>query len=198
MGAVDPNARFDLSKAATLVIDGSQHSLEMTAQMLRGFGATNITRSSTIESAEMHTQSRCVDLIIIDPTLEQGLGYDFIVGLRKSGGPSAFSPVILVSGHVRASDVLRARNTGANCIVTKPLSPTILLQRILWVARDNRPFVQGGDYIGPDRRFKFEGPPPGSDGRRASDLKSPLGDAAEPNMSQDEVSALIKPQRIVI
>jgi hypothetical protein len=36
-----------------------------------------------------------------------------------------------------------------------------LLQRILWVSRDKRPFVEVGEYLGPDRRFKMDGPPQG-------------------------------------
>ena len=56
--------------------------------------------------------------------------------------------------------------------VAKPLTPSVVLQRIHWVASDKRQFVDvvDGSYVGPDRRFKFEGPPPGSEGRRETDL----------------------------
>lgn len=198
MSTLDPNMKFDLSKASALIVDGSQHSLDMTSQMLKGFGLGNIHRSGSVEDAEKHSRFKAVDLILVDPSIESGTGYEFVIALRRSAGPSAFAPVILICGHVRTSDVSRARNTGANFVVTKPLSPSILLQRILWIARDKRPFVEVGQYIGPDRRFKFEGPPAGSDGRRHSDLSAPLSDAGEPNMSQDEVDAFIKPQRVMI
>jgi DNA-binding response OmpR family regulator len=128
-----------------------------------------------------------------------GEEYEFLRQLRHAGDkPNSYVPVVLVSGHVRASDVARARDTGANFFVAKPLTPNVLLQRILWVARDKRPFVEVGRYIGPDRRFKFEGPPVGSDGRRDCDLKSPLGGAEEPNLSQNEIDMMIKPQRVLI
>ncbi len=198
MSALDPNAKFDLSKVTAMVIDGSQHSLDVTAQILKGFGVSTILRCETVEEADKLIKTKSVDLIIIDPAIGGGAGYDFVIALRHSASPSAYSPVILISGHVRRSDVARARNTGANFVVTKPLSPVVLLQRILWIAKDKRPFVEVGGYIGPDRRFKFEGPPVGSDGRRSNDLKSPLGDADEPNLSQDELTAMIRPQRVVI
>ncbi|MEZ5996979.1 MAG: response regulator [Hyphomonadaceae bacterium] len=200
MSGIDPNARVNLAKATFAVIDGSQHSLDVTAQILKGFGVGVVQRFSEIAEADKFAKLKAIDLIIIDPSVEDGAGYDFIRDLRHSAGPSAFSPVILVSGHVRKADVSRARDTGANFVVAKPLSPQVLLQRVLWVSRDKRPFVEVGNYIGPDRRFKFEGPPIGSDGRRSDDagLTTPLGDAAEPNMSQDEVDAFIKPQRVMI
>lgn len=68
----------------------------------------------------------------------------------------------------------------------------------MFVARDKRPFVEVGRYIGPDRRFKFEGPPSDSDGRRDGDLKAPLGSADEPNLSQNEIDKMVKPQRVMI
>lgn len=195
---LDPEARFNLSNASVLVLDASQHALDVITQILKGFGVANVHRFDTVQAATKFFNHRSVDLIIVDPSVEDGRGYDFVVDLRHSGKACAMAPVILVSGHVRKAAVNRARNTGANYVVTKPLSPTTLLQRILWVAKDRRPFVEVGCYIGPDRRFKFEGPPSGSSGRRADDLKDPLGDADEPNLSQDELDAFVRPQRVTI
>lgn len=197
--SVDPNARFNLSKASVLVIDSSQHAVDMLVQIVKGFGAAQVHRCMSIEEADQVVKGRAVDLIIIDPKLRDGDGYEFLTKLRHSGNePVCHVPVILISGHSTSADVGRARDTGANFFVTKPLSPSVLLQRILWVARDKRPFVEVGQYIGPDRRFKFEGPPPGLDGRRDSDATDPLGDASAPNLSQNEIDTLIKPQRVMI
>lgn len=200
MSAADPNARINLSKASVLLVDGSQHSLDMMVQIMKGFGAAEVQRCQGVKDAERIVRSKAFDLMIIDPNLSDGDGYAFLRELRHStsGSPNAFVPVILVSGHAKASDVAKARDTGANYFVAKPLTPNVLLQRIMFVSKDKRPFVEVGAYIGPDRRFKFEGPPPGSDGRRENDLKSPLGSADEPNMSQNEIDMLIKPQRVMI
>ncbi|MEZ5957219.1 MAG: response regulator [Hyphomonadaceae bacterium] len=198
MGASEPDKKIDLSKASFLVVDASVHSLEIVMQMLRGFGVHAVSTASTIEAAQKLCGAKTFDLIIIDPGIEDGSGYSFVIDLRKSGAQNAFCPVILCSGHVRQSDVSKGRNTGANFVIAKPMAATVLLQRIMWVARDKRPFVEIGNYIGPDRRFKFEGPPPDSEGRRQTDLKSPLGDAQEPNLSNDEIDAMFKPQRVII
>jgi len=198
MSKIEPDARINLSKAIVIIIDASQHSLDVTAQILKGFGVATMHRFSTLDEANKYLRQRQADMILIDPSVDHGAGYDFVNELRHSGTQNAFVPVILVSGHVHPSDVARARNTGSNFVVTKPLAPTVLLQRVMWVAKDKRPFVEAGAYIGPDRRFKFEGPPIGSDGRRRDDLKTPLGDANEANLSIDELDALIKPQRVAL
>ncbi len=200
MSGVDPNARINLSKASVLLVDGSQHSLDMLVQIMKGFGAAEVHRAQGVAETERLLKSKSFDLIVIDPNLADGDGYALVRDLRHStnGSPNAFIPVILVSGHARASDVAKARDTGANYFVAKPITPNVLLQRIMFVSRDKRPFVEVGAYVGPDRRFKFEGPPVGSDGRRNSDLKSPLGTADEPNMSQNEIDMMIKPQRVML
>jgi DNA-binding response OmpR family regulator len=196
MTGVDPNTRLNLSKANALLIESSQHSADVLAQILKGFGVAEVHRALSTEAADKLLRAKTFDLLIIDPTVSDEDGYRMLRDLRHGSGPNAYVPVILISGHVRAQDVARARDTGANFFVTKPITPNTLLQRILFVARDKRPFVQVGQYIGPDRRFKFEGPPAGSDGRRESDLKAPLGVADEPNMSQNEIDMMIKPQRV--
>jgi CheY-like chemotaxis protein len=197
MGAIAPTSGINLTKANVLAADSSQHSLDVLVQVLKGFGVPTVLRTDTVLEAEKIVAGQQLDLIVIDPSVEGGRGYDFVRSLRSSGGPSAYTPVVLVTGHTTLKDVSRARDTGANFVVAKPVSPKVLLQRLLWIGQDNRPFVQVGEYIGPDRRFKFAGPPSG-DGRRTGDLNSPIGDAQEPNLSQDEIENLLKPQRVVL
>ena len=42
MSGADPNARINLSKANVLLVDGSQHSLDMLVQIMKGFGAAEV------------------------------------------------------------------------------------------------------------------------------------------------------------
>ena len=69
--------------------------------------------------------------------------------------------------HMR-SKIAEVRDCGANFVVTKPFSASTLLERIVWAARDTRPFLEVGDYFGPDRRFRDLGPPAGE--RRSAAL----------------------------
>ena len=63
----------------------------------------------------------------------------------------------------------RARDCGANFILARPLSPEVLLERILWIAREKRHFISCSSYVGPDRRFHEAGPPVGMPERRTTE-----------------------------
>jgi DNA-binding response OmpR family regulator len=176
--------------------------MDIFTQVLTGFGAKRLLRTGEYEEAQRLTRQQPVDLIICEggPLISQeGLeGYDFVRWLRRSGlEPNAFVPVMLATAHSGATAVARARDCGAHFIVKKPLVPGVLLDRILWIARANRPFVNCAAYVGPDRRFKNQGSPTGV-GRRATDLSAEVGLAKDPNMSQDEIDNLMQPQRVAL
>jgi DNA-binding response OmpR family regulator len=158
-----------------------------------------IARAQSAADALKQLSVNAVDLIIIDPELEADDGYAFVRDLRNSSSENRFKPIIITSGHARISKVWGGRDCGANFFVAKPITPAVLLERIYWVAADHRKIVEEqGGYVGPDRRFKFEGPPLGSDGRRSADLPAEVGEQVGGNLSETELSGMFKPQKILI
>jgi len=200
MRQLDAGAKFNLSSAVVLVVDRSTHSSDVIVQILSGFGVHKILRCQTAKRAQEIFSMNAIDLMLIDPELEEEDGFEFIRDIRRSKADNRFLPIILISGHAKISSIKRARDCGANFFVAKPLTPSVILQRIHWVAADKRQFVDvaDGSYVGPDRRFKFEGPPPGSDGRRESDLPVELGGQTGENLSQSELNTMFKPQKVSI
>jgi CheY-like chemotaxis protein len=193
------NQKLNLERVSTLLVDDNPQSLDILTQVVNGFGVRNLSRVLSGEEARDHLKRQQVDLLITDAQMPGMDGYDLITWLRREGGePNRFIPVIIVTGHTRQSDVLKGRDCGANYIITKPISPKILLERIFWVAKSERLFIEAPTYVGPDRRFKRLGPPPGMDGRRSDDLDADLGAATTPNMSQDEIDALMKPSKVAL
>lgn len=190
-------ARINLRSVKALCIDSNLLGLEILGQMLMGFGVERILRAQSGEEARKVFRSEPVDLILCDASLSDETGYGLIRWLRTSSlEPNRFAPIIVVSGHTRESEVGFARDAGANFVIAKPTSPAVLMQRIFWVARGDRTFVEAPDYVGPDRRFKFDGPPDGGAGRRKCDIRGALGEAKDPNLSQDEIDSVIKPQKV--
>ncbi len=80
---------------------------------------------------------------------------------RQEKSPFRFVPIMVMSGYTQLRHVADARDAGANIVIKKPVSPQSLFDRITWVARTARPFIEAGDYIGPDRRFRDVAPPQG-------------------------------------
>ena len=167
--ALRESAVINLTGAVTMVVDDSSFSAELTSSALLGFGIrTRYSCRSAPEAMDILRDSE-IDLLVVDCEMPGMDGFEMVRWLRRSGPPNAFVPVIMTAAHIRRSMVDRARNCGANYIVTKPFSATSLLERIVWVARDSRPFLEVGDYFGPDRRFR-EGEPPGAE-RRADVIR---------------------------
>jgi len=197
MDADNSAQRFNLEKAKILLVDGDGVNSAIASQILLGFGARHIQKVSDLEEARTAIGGGSYDLIIVDPSMSATGGYEFVSWLRRQAkAPNKFSPVLIVTGHTQSTRVTAARDCGANFVIAKPLSPVVLFDRINWMAREKRPYVECRAYTGPERRFKFQGPPAGSSGRRESDLSVDVGEASAPNMSQADIDALMQPRKV--
>lgn len=180
MSGVDPKRWINLERVSVMLLEQSDHGRKISSQILRGFGIRDIHACRTMDEAQALTRSSQLDLIIADPNSLDGAGMDFLRWLRRAeNNANRFAPIILVSGHSTTAAVMLSRDAGANFFVAKPFTPKILLERIMFVARDKRPYVEAGKYVGPDRRWKGDGPPGGTPGRRNSDLASEIEEVSE-------------------
>jgi len=168
--SLNPSAVFNLSKAVVMVVDDESFSLRLTTQMLLGFGVRTRYSCESADEAMTTLKAHPVDLVIVDAEMPGKDGYDLVRWLRRSGLDNAWSPALMVSGHTPESKVAKARDCGANFIVARPLTAALLLDRILWVAKDVRGMLETSTYSGPDRRFRELGPPEGVAERRADIL----------------------------
>jgi len=197
MARPDAPDRVNLARSTVLLVDHNQKSLDMLSSIFHGFGVKQqIKRGSTAEAVEV-VETRDIDLILIDCSMPGMDGYDFTRWLRReTPAPVRYTPVIMLTGHAAQSKVHKGRDCGASFVVTKPLTPSVLLQRILWLAGDEREFVECDTYIGPDRRVRNFGPPMGLTGRRQGDLSAHVGEASEANMDQSDIDMMMKPMRV--
>jgi DNA-binding response OmpR family regulator len=190
---LDPTsrARFNLSKTVVLLFDPTPLGLAILGQILAGLGARKIHRCSTVDEAKRVVTEFEVDLMIVDAMAESGEGYEFVRWLRSNvPEPNRHTPVLLTAAHTKASDVATARDCGSHFIVAKPLAPIVVLERIIWIAKEGRAFVLSDEYVGPDRRFaKSE---PGDDHphrRREDQVELAQAEAAAASQGADAAAA---------
>jgi CheY-like chemotaxis protein len=189
--------RVNLAHTTVLLIDDQPTSLDMLGSIVQGFGCKEQIKCPSAQAAVELLARRAVDLILIDCIMPDMDGYEFVRWLRRDAPtPTRYVPVIMILGHASQAKVHQGRDCGASFIVAKPLSPSLLLKRIIWLGGEDRDFVEAEHYIGPDRRVRSYGPPPGTDGRRESDLSGELGAAVEENMDQDDIDMLMKPMKV--
>lgn len=191
--------KINLESSTILLVDDNQMSLDIMSSVFYGFGARDRLTADNLDDARRLLSSRYIDLMVIDSGFPDETAFRFMSWLRQEASdPVCFTPTIMVTGHSTRALVRRARDSGAHFVVAKPITPGVLLNRVAWIAHEKRPFVKNAIYAGPDRRWKNAGVPPGTDGRRIDDLPLEVGEASEPNMSQDQLDALLKPQKVAI
>ncbi len=190
-------AKIDLSRSRALLLDDNRTHLDMLCSVLNGFDLRKQNKCETVEDARSAVYGAQFDLVLVEAAMAEQDGFGFIRWLRREGPENnRHASVLVVTSSTRQEEVAMARDSGANFVVAKPVTPQILLQRIVWLGRDRREFVHCDSYAGPDRRFKAFGPPVGMKGRRHDDLNASIGAASEPNMSQNEIDMLMKPARV--
>jgi CheY-like chemotaxis protein len=197
--SLDPQLRINLERSVVLLIDDNPQALEALSSMFRGFGVLKQYKCSSASEAMHFVKTQNLDLIVVDSAMPDMDGYDFVSWLRRDAPPEAiFTPVIMLTGHAARSMIEKSRDSGANFVVTKPFTPQVLLQRIYYVAKDERQMVRCDTYVGPDRRFKNVGPALGSKGRRKDDLSAHVGAAKDPNMDQSDIDMFMKPSKVTL
>ena len=196
--AISPEMRINLERTAALLVNDNPQGLDILSSIVQGFGLKEQIKCASPEDARAVIKRRSVDLILVE-CASAADSCDLVRWLRREGPQtSAYTPVIILTGHASEGFVAQSRNCGASFIVAKPLTPMILLQRILWLTRDEREWVECDTYVGPDRRVRNYGPPLGMAGRRAGDLSAHVGAAVEANMDQSDIDMLMKPQRVAL
>ena len=189
------DSRVYFGALSVVLVESNDLEADIVAQVLTGFKVRGITRFRGSAEAQEHLNRGAADLVVVGAarSREGDLDeYDFVRRIRRNkAGTARTAPIILLAGHTSQNNVLRARDCGASFVVAKPITPQILFERILWLAKDARPFVTADAYAGPDRRFQKRGPPAGTEGRRKDDLSLKVGEAKMPNLSQSEIDAML-------
>jgi CheY-like chemotaxis protein len=195
--ALDPQIRINLDRSVVLLVEHNTQALEALNAMFRGFGVRKQFKCTSGSEAMHYIKTQEIDLIVTDASMPDMDGYDFIRWLRREAPEDRrFTPVIMLTGHAARSMVEKSRDSGANFVIARPFTPELLLQRVFWVAKDERQMVVSENYVGPDRRFKNLGPPLGMKGRRKDDLSAHVGAATDPNLDQSDIDMLLKPSRV--
>jgi DNA-binding response OmpR family regulator len=184
---VASRARFNLDRAAVLLLDDTPLGMSILVQIVTGLGAKHLYRCTSVEAAKQVASQHEIDLAIVDAMAPAGQGYDFVEWLRREARePNCYCPTLITTAHTPTSDIVRARDCGGHFIIKKPIAPIVMLERIIWVAKAGRPFLFTGTFVGPDRRFRDDGPPDAV-GRRREDQARAVADVlVAPPPDQEE------------
>lgn len=100
-------------------------------------------------------------------------GIAFTRALRRSYMAARKSVVILISAQATAAAIIGARDAGAHEFLRRPYTTGDLMRRLEAVARRARDWIEGVDYVGPDRRRFNSGNYAGPLRRRVDHARTP-------------------------
>ena len=113
-------------KQIVLAVDDSKTQLAQLKQILPQYDV--FTCESPVQALEM-AKNMVIDIILLDLTMEEMSGYEFLKQLRKD--PMLHTiPVIVVSGNKTEKFISAAARLGSNDFIGKPVEPEALLQKI--------------------------------------------------------------------
>lgn len=142
-----------LSNIHILLADGDLYMSSILYHMLHTMGFSNVTRVSSGHKALDLIESRPIDIVITEWTMEGKDGLDLVRFLRDlQRSPNFTMPVIIMTGRAERLNVQQARDCGVTGFLVKPVTTAMLFDRIRRVFDTPRDFVIDHSYVGPDRR----------------------------------------------
>lgn len=165
---------LDAVSLRVCVIDDHGYSRAILKEVLRGVGVQN-DHMVFLEAARFfddETVSVQPDIILVIHADEEAPDFEFIRKMRRLDIPQlAELPLIFLSAQSTQSNIVGARDAGADEFMARPVSSSQLHQKIKKVIESPQPFISSPNYVGPCRRRKFShlytGPR-----RRLDDFKS--------------------------
>jgi len=134
-----------------LLVDPDLNFRQTMAASLGGQGFRVPRQGNRLSMLEENIKQVMPDLLICDSDLPDGDFTSFMHTMRHEGD-NPFLPVICMVQNPTVDQVRKVIDSGSDDLLTKPVSPQQLMERIIVLIKARKPFVVTSDYIGPTRR----------------------------------------------
>lgn len=180
----------DLSNLQFLLVDNDVHMRTTITDILRHFGVRGVAEADDGEAAFEMLDQVNPDIILTEYELPKMSGLDLVQKIRKEAEEAhRVKPIIILSAHTQQDQVMEARDSGATEYLAKPVDSSTIYKRICSVVIKPRPFIELGDFAGPDRRRRHD-PYMVGQARRQDDAGELEGDL-EGEINEDEIEAML-------
>jgi CheY-like chemotaxis protein len=144
---------LDLGGISLLVINDNEFVRTYMQRLFSIMRVGSVVTCANPRSARAEIATVQPDIVVIDLDLTGMDGLELLQDIRRGGAGIPNDIAILVaSAHVDRDYVTKARESGANWILVKPLTFRRLYEGLVRVIMDDRAFLEGDAYVGPDRR----------------------------------------------
>jgi DNA-binding response OmpR family regulator len=141
--------RFD----RILVIDPNLATAKMLANLLRSvLPSAQVYGAKDAEKAMLLAGEVDPQLVFVEAAASGLDGMAFTRAFRRSDLTCREAPIIMVFTEVKAAQILTARDVGVHEFLRRPISLGDLERRLEAVSGRPRDWIEGVNYVGPDRR----------------------------------------------
>jgi DNA-binding response OmpR family regulator len=176
--------------AVTLVYDPVAANRNATRASLHSLGFRNVDLAPSLDIFEERLGKEMPDLVLAEAAGAEAEVCRLIQSLRQGAlGINPFTIAIVTTWRRDGNIVGQVVNSGADDLVARPFSTTVLGERIKVQVVRRKPFVVTADYIGPDRRRD----PRGSSSAATMDVPNTL-QVRTHDLAHDETERLIASQ----
>lgn len=138
-----------------LIASDSKHFVTLIRQGLTAGGITMISEVDNSHKALNELTLRIPDVMVISWNFKPLSGIDFCRTIRcNPQSPARYLPIIIANEFSDKKQIVMARDVGINDLLLVPFSANNLINKVLYVIENPRPFIETADYFGPDRRRK--------------------------------------------
>jgi two-component system, chemotaxis family, CheB/CheR fusion protein len=124
------------SRTSFLVLDDSEDSIAMMAELLKLAGGRVVTATNGVDALRLASENE-FDVILSDISMPEMDGFEFLARLRKIEGRQDV-PVVAITGFGRSDDIERARAAGFYSHLTKPIDLLALTDVVERLAEEKR------------------------------------------------------------
>lgn len=142
-----------LKKADIVIADRDWQMADVLRSVLRDLGFSGVSVARNGRRAVEILKERPIDMLITEWEMDGLDGIHLIKTLRRSENPYfALMPIIMLTGHAAAEDVMLARDMGVTEFLVKPYTTKTLFRHLEHIIDFPRHFIVSDNYIGPCRR----------------------------------------------
>lgn len=156
-------AEYSYQPATVLLYDPDPALRHNTRSALLNIGFGDVVAIEEYGEFIEKTSTREFDLVLADSRAVSGDTVEAVRLIRSHVvGSNPFVNVIVSLWDTAPETVENAINSGADDIISRPMSRTRILDRVVRLVSARKPFIVTADYLGPDRRQVPRGYPQGA------------------------------------
>ena len=146
--------QYNFSDTLVYLCDPQNHIRHGIVVALQGYGFNAVKDFRTYEDFLEGLESGAKpDLIICDSEIGGNQAIDLFARIRRrEQGDNPFVVTIMTTWNPTPEKVRAITNAGVDDLLSKPLSPKVLYDRVITLIWSRKPFIVTSEYIGPDRR----------------------------------------------